>query len=72
MPKLPANHLGAVIVVSEGLVYTNAADWLYNAIDDVDGDVILASPYVSAEVSSQRKIRFRSTRGPELQTDPRR
>ncbi|MCY1675008.1 hypothetical protein OVA06_09845 [Pseudarthrobacter sp. SL88] len=36
--------------MSEGLVYTNAADWLYKAIDDVDGDVILASPYVSAEV----------------------
>ncbi|MGN7251430.1 MULTISPECIES: hypothetical protein [unclassified Arthrobacter] len=37
-------------MMNEGLVHTNAADWLYNAIKDVDGDVFLASPYVSSDV----------------------
>lgn len=36
--------------MNEGLIYTNAADWLYKAIEDVDGDVLLASPYVSSDV----------------------
>ncbi|WP_222612638.1 hypothetical protein [Arthrobacter sp. PM3] len=32
------------------MVQTNAANWLYRAIDEVDGDVLLASPYVSPDV----------------------
>jgi hypothetical protein len=36
--------------MNEGLVHTNAADWLYKAIEDIDGDVLLASPYVSSDV----------------------
>ncbi|WP_437773531.1 hypothetical protein [Arthrobacter sp. KNU40] len=37
-------------MMNEGLVHTNAADWLYKAIKDVDGGVLLASPYVSSDV----------------------
>lgn len=50
MPNLSASHSRVVIVMNEGSVYTNAADWLYKAIEDVGGDVILASPYVSSDV----------------------
>jgi hypothetical protein len=40
-------------MVNEGLVYTRAADWLYHAIGKVEGDVILASPYLSFEVCNR-------------------
>lgn len=36
--------------MNEGLVRTNAAEWLYKAIENVDGEVLLASPYVSSDV----------------------
>jgi hypothetical protein len=36
--------------MNEGLVHTIAADWLYKAIEDVGGEVLLASPFVSADV----------------------
>lgn len=38
------------IVMNEGAVHTKAADWLYEAIERVDGDVLLASPYLSYDV----------------------
>jgi hypothetical protein len=37
-------------MANEGLVYTRAAEWLYDAIDRVEGDVLLASPFLSFEV----------------------
>lgn len=35
---------------NEGLIHTNAAGWLYEAIEKFDGDVLLATPYVSSDV----------------------
>lgn len=37
-------------MLNEGLVYTNAADWLYEAVSSSNGDVLLASPYLSFDV----------------------
>ncbi|NMR32373.1 phospholipase D-like domain-containing protein [Crystallibacter degradans] len=37
-------------VMKEGAVHATAADWLYEAIERVDGDVLLASPYLSYDV----------------------
>lgn len=39
-----------IIVMFEDAVHSKAADWLYEAIDRVDGDVLLASPYLSYDV----------------------
>lgn len=39
-----------IIVMTEDTIRTKAADWLYEAIDHVNGDVLLASPYLSFEV----------------------
>lgn len=36
--------------MNEGLIHANAADWLYEAFERLDGDVVLASPYVSSDV----------------------
>ncbi|MFF2318217.1 hypothetical protein ACFVTE_18355 [Arthrobacter sp. NPDC058097] len=48
--ELPATRSNVVIVMNEALVYTSAADWLYQQIADADGEVILTSPYVSSDV----------------------
>ncbi|WP_458115674.1 hypothetical protein [Arthrobacter sp. D2-10] len=39
-----------IIVMNEGAVHSRAADWLFEAVENVDGDVLLASPYLSYEV----------------------
>ena len=39
-----------IIVMNEGAVHTKAADWLYEAVERVEGDVLLASPYLSYDV----------------------
>lgn len=37
-------------MLNEGLVFTNASDWLYEAVSSSNGDVLLASPYLSFDV----------------------
>lgn len=39
-----------IFVMSEAAVHTKAADWLYGAIEDINGDVLLASPYLSYDI----------------------
>jgi hypothetical protein len=39
-----------MVMLNEGLVYTNASDWLYVAVSSSNGDVLLASPYLSFDV----------------------
>jgi hypothetical protein len=39
--------------MNEGEVHANAADWLFEAIERADGDVLLASPYLSYDVCRQ-------------------
>lgn len=47
-------------MMNEGLIHTRAADWLYEAIGSVDGDVFLASPFLSFDVC----IRLARAAGP--------
>jgi hypothetical protein len=49
-PVLKMCQSMVIIVMNEGAVHTKAADWLYEAIERVDGDVLLASPYLSYDV----------------------
>ncbi|KUM35212.1 hypothetical protein [Arthrobacter sp. EpRS71] len=37
-------------MLNEGLVYTTAASWLFEAVSSPGGDVVLASPYLSFDV----------------------
>lgn len=36
--------------MNEGAVHSKAADWLFNAVQDTSGDVLLASPFLSYDV----------------------
>ncbi|SCZ56681.1 hypothetical protein SAMN02799638_01929 [Arthrobacter sp. UNCCL28] len=36
--------------MNEGAVHSKAADWLFNAVQDANGDVLLASPFLSYDV----------------------
>lgn len=46
--------------MNEGLIHMRAADWLYEAIENADGDVFLASPFLSFDVCN----RLARTAGP--------
>lgn len=50
MPDLPESHSIVLIVMNEGLVHTNAAEWLFKTTELIDNDVLLVSPYVSSDV----------------------
>jgi len=40
-------------MLNDGVVYTNAADWLYKAVSGGKEDVLLASPYLSFDVCNK-------------------
>lgn len=49
-PALDVCRSMVIIVMNEDVVHAKAADWLHEAIERVDGEVLLASPYLSYNV----------------------